>query len=141
MGAGRLGWQNRLYAEGGIGSTDQAVIQAVSAPLIGLTVIFSRIHPTCPSMELVGLWLALLCLLHVSAASHPKYHHNERHGTDQGVSQELFDSLDELARIVDVSYCVGATGIYKPFRCLSRCGEFENFELVTVRIATNLSAS
>lgn len=92
-------------------------------------------------MEVVALWLALLCLLHVSAASHPKYHHNERRGTDQGVSQELFDSLDELARIVDVSYCVGATGIYKPFRCLSRCGEFENFELVTVRIATNLSAS
>ncbi|RMJ26635.1 3 complex [Aspergillus sp. HF37] len=44
---------------------------------------------------------------------------------------KLFDSLDELARIVDVSYCVGATGVYKPFRCLSRCGEFENFELVT----------
>jgi hypothetical protein len=113
--------------------TDQAVRQAVGAPLIGLTVIFSSVHPTCPSMELVGLWLALICLLHVSAASHSKYHHNQRHRTDQRVSQELFGSLDELARIVDVSYCVGATGVYKPFRCLSRCGEFEDFELVTVR--------
>jgi len=53
---------------------------------------------------------------------------------DSSVSVELFAELEELARIVDISYCVGSTGlgIQKPFQCLSRCSEFENFELVTV---------
>ncbi|KAF2206068.1 alpha/beta-hydrolase [Delitschia confertaspora ATCC 74209] len=46
---------------------------------------------------------------------------------------KLFAELEELARIVDISYCIGATGlgIQKPFQCLSRCSEFEDFELVT----------
>ena len=48
------------------------------------------------------------------------------------ISQPLFESLEELARIVDISYCVGSTGIHKPFSCLSRCSELEGFELVTV---------
>jgi len=44
----------------------------------------------------------------------------------------LFSNLEELARIVDISYCVGLTGIgvSKPFKCLSRCSEFPTFELV-----------
>jgi hypothetical protein len=48
------------------------------------------------------------------------------------VSQSLFNSLEELARLVDISYCVGSTGIQKPFSCLSRCNDFQGFELVTV---------
>lgn len=53
--------------------------------------------------------------------------------TNRDLSVELFTELEELARIVDISYCVGLTsfGISKPFRCLSRCSEFPNFELVT----------
>ncbi|ODH47358.1 hypothetical protein GX48_06529 [Paracoccidioides brasiliensis] len=47
------------------------------------------------------------------------------------VSKELFLSLEELSRIVDITYCVGTTGVYKPFQCLGRCHEFEGFELVT----------
>ncbi|EXJ64899.1 hypothetical protein A1O7_01238 [Cladophialophora yegresii CBS 114405] len=47
------------------------------------------------------------------------------------VSQALFESLEELARIVDISYCVGTSGIHKPFKCLSRCSDFEGFELIT----------
>jgi hypothetical protein len=49
------------------------------------------------------------------------------------ISQSLFDELDELARIVDITYCVGtpAPGIRKPFACLSRCKDFQDFELVT----------
>ncbi|KAJ5084342.1 hypothetical protein NUU61_008921 [Penicillium alfredii] len=47
------------------------------------------------------------------------------------VSNELFDSLEELARLVDISYCVGTTGIQKPFQCLSHCAEFPDLELVT----------
>ncbi|WEW60340.1 lipase family protein [Emydomyces testavorans] len=46
------------------------------------------------------------------------------------VSRKLFNSLEELARIVDITYCVGTTGIYKPFRCAGRCREFKGFELV-----------
>jgi hypothetical protein len=51
------------------------------------------------------------------------------------ISVDLFAELEELARIVDISYCVGSTGlgIQKPFQCLSRCSEFESFELVKVR--------
>ena len=49
------------------------------------------------------------------------------------VTQEVFDELEELARIVDISYCVGSlgTGISKPFECAGRCSDFENFELVS----------
>lgn len=52
-------------------------------------------------------------------------------GTDRNISAELFADLEELSRIVDISYCVGTTGIQKPFLCASRCQDFEGFELVT----------
>lgn len=50
------------------------------------------------------------------------------------ISAELFADLEELSRIVDISYCVGltGTGIQKPFQCASRCHEFHAFELVAV---------
>jgi len=49
------------------------------------------------------------------------------------VSAGLFAELEELARIVDITYCVGLTsfGITKPFNCLSRCSDFPDFQLVT----------
>lgn len=50
----------------------------------------------------------------------------------QQIPDELFESLEELSRIVDVSYCVGTTEIRKPFKCLSHCSEIQGFELVTV---------
>jgi len=46
------------------------------------------------------------------------------------ISVQLFAELEELSRIVDISYCVGTTGISKPFQCASRCDEFPDFELV-----------
>ena len=53
-------------------------------------------------------------------------------GTDRSVSEALYSDLEELARIVDISYCVGlaGTGIAKPFKCLSRCSDFPDFELI-----------
>lgn len=48
------------------------------------------------------------------------------------VSQDLFNSLEESSRLVDISYCVGTTGIQRPFQCLSRCDDFPDFELLTV---------
>ncbi|KAL6706917.1 hypothetical protein ACN47E_005060 [Coniothyrium glycines] len=53
---------------------------------------------------------------------------------DTLITQDLFWELEELARVVDISYCVGTAGlgIQKPFKCASRCGDkdFESFELV-----------
>lgn len=62
----------------------------------------------------------------VAAESHTNSCHD--------ISAELFADLEELSRIVDISYCVGltGTGIQKPFKCASRCHEFQGFELVTV---------
>ena len=55
------------------------------------------------------------------------------HGRRNGISAELFNSLEELSRLVDISYCVGTTGVQNPFECPSHCNEFQGFELVTVR--------
>ncbi|PYH94429.1 lipase [Aspergillus ellipticus CBS 707.79] len=46
------------------------------------------------------------------------------------ISQGLFNSLEELSRVVDVSYCVGSTGLQKPFECLSHCSDLGGFELL-----------
>ncbi|CRL27112.1 Lipase, class 3 [Penicillium camemberti] len=51
--------------------------------------------------------------------------------TKKHVSTDLFNSLEELSRLVDISYCVGTTGVQQPFQCLSRCTEFPDLELVT----------
>lgn len=77
-------------------------------------VAFSRFHFLC------SLFLA------VCGRPAPTLLHN-----GLPVSPDVFDSLEELARIVDISYCVGSTGIQKPFQCLGRCKEFEGFELIT----------
>ncbi|PVH85647.1 alpha/beta-hydrolase [Cadophora sp. DSE1049] len=55
---------------------------------------------------------------------------NEPTTQTSNISVSLFAELEELARIVDISYCVGTTGISKPFSCASRCDEFPSFELV-----------
>nr|POE51643.1 lipase a [Quercus suber] len=54
------------------------------------------------------------------------------HADGRGVSRALFQDLEQSARIVDISYCVGfaSSGISKPFQCLSRCSDFPAFELV-----------
>ncbi|KAJ6788570.1 hypothetical protein PWT90_07994 [Aphanocladium album] len=65
------------------------------------------------------MWLVLFaCMLHLAAAQQAP-----------GVSAGLFASLERLARLVDISYCIGSTGISKPFDCLSRCTEFPNVTL------------
>ncbi|QUC18724.1 uncharacterized protein UV8b_02965 [Ustilaginoidea virens] len=47
------------------------------------------------------------------------------------VSTPLFSDLERLARLVDISYCIGNTGVHKPFDCLSRCKEFPRLVLKT----------
>lgn len=51
-----------------------------------------------------------------------------------GIPSELFESIGELSRLVNIAYCVGWSGLQPPFQCLNNCDEFKGFELVTVRI-------
>ncbi|THW59231.1 extracellular lipase [Aureobasidium pullulans] len=79
---------------------------------------------------LISLLSALSVVTHALPAQQvPLLRHAANNRT---VSPELFSDLEELARVVDISYCVGLTGIgiSKPFKCLSRCSEFPDFELV-----------
>lgn len=74
-----------------------------------------------------------------SAEPHPE--HQQRpissSSSDDGypgansVSTALFASLERLARLVDITYCVGTTGISPPFSCASRCKEFPNLQLAS----------
>jgi pimeloyl-ACP methyl ester carboxylesterase len=47
------------------------------------------------------------------------------------VSTAFFASLERLARLVDITYCVGTTGISPPFSCASRCKEFPELRLAS----------
>lgn len=47
------------------------------------------------------------------------------------ISTPLFADLERLSRVVNISYCVGNTGVRKPFECLSRCNDFPELSLVT----------
>jgi pimeloyl-ACP methyl ester carboxylesterase len=84
-------------------------------------------------MRLLSIFLGLVSILSASATtthlpssssptSAPSPHH---------VSLPLFNELEELSRLVDIAYCVGTTGIAKPFTCASRCSEFPTLELVS----------
>ncbi|KAF2669673.1 alpha/beta-hydrolase [Microthyrium microscopicum] len=74
-----------------------------------------------------------LCATLAAALQAPLQIHNHNDNPKLTVSKSLFTELEELARIVDIAYCVGtpAPGISKPFECPSRCGDFDSFELVT----------
>jgi hypothetical protein len=47
-----------------------------------------------------------------------------------GVSPTFFASLERTARLVDITYCVGTTGISPPFSCASRCKDFPSLHLI-----------
>ncbi|RMZ74075.1 Extracellular triacylglycerol lipase [Pyrenophora seminiperda CCB06] len=89
----------------------------------------------CEAANLMGSMRSLLvcccCVLIVTAALAGA--HNTANASL--ITQKLFWELEQLARIVDIAYCVGTAGlgIQKPFRCASRCsdGDFDTFELVT----------
>ena len=84
-------------------------------------------------MRLVSLITLLLnAALGLSSLQIPLLQFEPDVPTERAVSARLFAELEELARIVDVAYCIGManTGVSKPFSCLSRCSEFPHFELV-----------
>ena len=76
-------------------------------------------------MKRITLFLSTLLTIALASTSPISVNLN-----NSSISPQLFESLEELARIVDISYCVGSTGIQKPFKCAGRCHEFEGFELV-----------
>lgn len=47
----------------------------------------------------------------------------------QGVSLPFFASLERFSRLVDITYCVGTTGVSPPFSCASRCKDFPTLHL------------
>ncbi|KAL1839246.1 hypothetical protein VTJ49DRAFT_1724 [Mycothermus thermophilus] len=49
--------------------------------------------------------------------------------SEPGVSLPFFASLERAARLVDITYCVGTTGISPPFSCVSRCKDFPSLHL------------
>lgn len=53
---------------------------------------------------------------------------------NHNISKKLFAELEEFARLVDIAYCVGVTGIQTPFKCASRCDEFPGYQLIDVRL-------
>jgi triacylglycerol lipase len=85
------------------------------------------LHKYCLVSVTIFACLSNLFVVSVDGAIFDRDHEGQ-----QQICEELFGSLEELARIVDVSYCVGTTEIRKPFKCLSHCSEFQGFELVTV---------
>ena len=51
--------------------------------------------------------------------------------TTRAISMPFFASLERFSRLVDITYCVGTSGVSKPFECVSRCNEFPTLSLVT----------
>ncbi|PBP25791.1 hypothetical protein BUE80_DR003216 [Diplocarpon rosae] len=95
-----------------------------------------RFSGLAPSV--LSLALTTTVTVPVTSVSSP---HTPRTNTDTNIdantapgrappSPALFAELEELARIVDIAYCVGTTGIARPFLCASRCADFPAFELV-----------
>ncbi|KFH45778.1 feruloyl esterase A-like protein [Hapsidospora chrysogenum ATCC 11550] len=57
--------------------------------------------------------------------------HLDAPASPTSISVRLFSELERLARFVDISYCIGNTGVRRPFNCVSRCNEFPSLSLVT----------
>ncbi|KAL7629435.1 hypothetical protein AAE478_000955 [Parahypoxylon ruwenzoriense] len=87
-------------------------------------------------MRLCSLLLSHLCVVVISALEPPPSHHyplreQDSSSTPDHISPGLFASLERLSRLVDITYCVGTTGITPPFTCASRCKDFPTLDLVT----------
>lgn len=79
-------------------------------------------------------WALVVNIIQVALALQTPLAQGSPSQMNHGISEDLFNELEEYSRIVDIAYCVGlaGTGIRKPFSCLSRCDNFKDFKLVTV---------
>lgn len=74
--------------------------------------------------------LPSLCASAALARIVPPHPVSPEESTRHTITSELYNSLHELARLVDVAYCVSTTGVQKPFTCLSWCTQFPHLELL-----------
>ncbi|KAK4184042.1 Alpha/Beta hydrolase protein [Podospora australis] len=79
--------------------------------------------------------IPLIPLSHTSddRSSIPTDHENDgQHSntSSSSVSPAFFASLERMSRLVDITYCVGTTGVTPPFSCASRCRDFPKLHLV-----------
>ena len=80
-----------------------------------------------------AFWLALalgLVALAQSPAQQQQPFKHEPPATAKAISVAFFVALERLARLVDIAYCIGTTGVHKPFSCASRCKDFPGLSLV-----------
>lgn len=88
-------------------------------------------------MRILTHLLSLILLAPALAEPIPATHHGQERlagdnsTDDKGVSIAFFSSLERMSRLVDVAYCVGTSGVSKPFNCISRCKDFPSLRLVT----------
>ncbi|KAK3695024.1 Alpha/Beta hydrolase protein [Podospora appendiculata] len=73
---------------------------------------------------------SLVALILVTAWRRPLSSNNGDDTPAAGVSVPFFASLERMARLVDITYCVGTTGVSPPFSCASRCKDFPSLDLV-----------
>src|SRR5512142_1885400 len=83
------------------------------------------------AFALVAVWASVCtqALAREAKADQPRSTMHD--GPTRQVSVHFFAALERLARLVDISYCVGTTGVSSPFSCVSRCKEFPSLDLVT----------
>ncbi|KAF7546380.1 hypothetical protein G7046_g9317 [Stylonectria norvegica] len=87
-------------------------------------------------LDVLGLWIVQLVLvttvLALEETQQPlSVSSTTTTATTRAISAPLFATLERLARLVDITYCVGTTGVSRPFECVSRCNEFPTLSLVT----------
>ncbi|CAG9939276.1 unnamed protein product [Clonostachys rosea f. rosea IK726] len=89
-------------------------------------------------MALKGLGVLILSLLGLAKAglslnipSGNRHIVSQQPLSNPTISPALFSELERLSRVVDISYCIGNSGLGEPFNCISRCDEFPTFSLIT----------
>lgn len=89
------------------------------------------------TITVLNLWTALVVAFLSEAETiffqRPNPSQSDSHGdlSTLSVSSAFFSDLERLARLVDITYCVGTSGVYKPFTCASRCKDFPHLELAS----------
>lgn len=80
-----------------------------------------------------ALVVALLSEAETISFQRPISSQPDSHGdlSTLSISPAFFSDLERLARLVDITYCVGTSGVYKPFTCASRCKDFPQLELAS----------
>lgn len=90
-----------------------------------------RLLPLLRVTTILGLTASTLAVLSPDAEPISQPSANDNDLSTASVSAALFSSLERLARLVDISYCVGTSGIWRPFTCASRCKDFPNLQLAS----------